>query len=1125
MKKIDGILVFSPSDLTAFIESEFTSWMDRHHLENPGKFEMDEVDESDELVQDKGNVHEQEVLAQLITEYGKVHTVPAVGNFETRHIETIEAMKRGEPVIYQAALKEGRFAGYADFIIKVQGKSKLGDYHYEAWDSKLAHSTKPYFIIQLLGYSTMLAEIQGVFPASIAVVLGTKERRTYKTAEFAFYYAAVKTRFLDFQDGFDPKTQPIPKKGEEIRRWGDEAATLIVNTDHLSQVANIRSVQIRKLEDAGITTMKALAESTRDRVPKMEPTTFKKLQKQAQLQIASKGKDKPVFEILPHPENVKVGLQSIPPFSEGDIYFDMEGYPLFENEGLEYLFGLIVHQGKDTEFIDFWAHSRAQEKKAFEDFIDFVYQRFKQYPDLHIYHYAAYEVTAVRKLSTRHATREFEVDELLRANVFVDLYKVVTQSMMVGEPSYSIKYIEHLYLAKRTGDVTNAGASIVEYAKYLEKPDGPDWKTSKVLKGIRDYNEDDCVSTIELTKWLREQQAVNGLPYVTKKKEEDEDPAKALQQTQSEAEILANQMLAGLNGKEVLTEDERVKKLLAELLQFHRREKKQYYWKYFEWIKLTHIELIDETECIGAITRSGNPVAVKKSQECEYAFDPAQDVKFTPESSCKLFIDDDRIVPATISRLDSKNGMVAIKLGPKVLADLGGTFPDVASILPPDPISTATIEASILDTVKSETLRPALRDFLHRSKPRLKSKANTEQLKLEDVLELDDSCICIQGPPGAGKTHSGSDVILNLLERGKKVAITSNTHQAIENLLKGVLKRAKECQKTAKVFKVNSTTDEELEGSGIEQIKPDEIADLEVDDGKGYVVGATAWGLVRDEVKNQFDYLFIDEAGQVSLANLVAVSRCTNNLVLLGDQMQLEQPVQGSHPGESSESCLTYLIQNHATIPPDLGVFLSQTYRMRPEVCAFVSRSFYESRLTSADQTKTRSLKQKGDSRVLKKTEGILFVEEVKGDHTQANMDEVRTIAEIIEALKNCEFIDNGKSRTITEKDIMVVAPYNLQVNLLKANLPEGVKVGTVDKFQGGEAPVAILSMCASSLENAPRGIEFIFNPNRINVALSRAKCLAIVVGNPALQVTDASTLEKMKLVNLFCAMVRAGSG
>ena len=479
MRKDQGKIVFSPSDLTTYLESPFSSWMDRHQIEFPNVYQMDESDESEELIQDKGNKHEKEVLGLLEKEYGKIHTVTSKGDFETRHQDTVLAMKRGESVIYQAALKMDRFAGYADFLIKVDGKSSLGDFHYEAWDSKLAHSTKPYFVIQLLGYSSMLATIQGKFPETITVILGTKDRRTYRNCEFVDYYEAVIKRFLAFQDGFDPKQQPLPNKGEEVRRWANEAEKLIESTDHLSQVANIRTAQIRKLENAGIATMKALAESKLDRISNMDPGTLKKLKNQARLQVVSIGKEKPHFEILPHPEKMRVGLQSIPPFSKGDIYFDMEGYPLFEDEGLEYLFGLIVHQGKDHLFMDYWAHNRAQEKIAFELFIDFVYQRFKQFPDLHIYHYAAYEVTAVRKLSTRHATREREVDELLRANLFVDLYKVVSQSLVVGEPSYSIKYIEHLYMEKRKGDVTNAGASIVEYAKYLDQPDGEDWKTSK----------------------------------------------------------------------------------------------------------------------------------------------------------------------------------------------------------------------------------------------------------------------------------------------------------------------------------------------------------------------------------------------------------------------------------------------------------------------------------------------------------------------------------------------------------------------------------------------------------------------------------------------------------------------
>ena len=514
--------------------------------------------------------------------------------------------------------------------------------------------------------------------------------------------------------------------------------------------------------------------------------------------------------------------------------------------------------------------------------------------------------------------------------------------------------------------------------------------------------------------------------------------------------------------------------------------------------------------------------------ECIYKFDPAQDIKYSAGNGAKLYLDSDHIAACEITEIDKDSGSITIKLGPTSLAKLGGSFPSLASIIPGDPIGTEAIEKSILDTAKPladnqtiSTLQPALRDFLLRSTPRATTLNPATDVTLNDVLNLQESSVCIQGPPGAGKTYSGSKAIVELLKRGKKVGITSNTHQAIETLLLGVIKTAREEKVPIKAYKSGGEEKEIYESLGIEHLKSNEIPGAEPATIGGYVLGATAWGFAREDVIDQFDYLFVDEAGQVSLANFVAVSRCAKNLVLLGDQRQLEQPTQGSHPGESGESCLTYLIQDHATIPPTLGVFLDKTFRMRPSVCKFVSDSFYESRLHSDESSLKRELIVPSGLKYLTQSEGVLFIPESRGENSQSNPEEVETISKVIEELKKCEFKNDKNSRPIKNEDILVVAPYNLQVNLLKSKLPNGVVIGTVDKFQGGEAPVVILSMCSSSLDNAPRGIEFLFSPNRINVALSRAKCLAIVVANPNLKTTDATSIEKMRLVSLFCALTR----
>jgi superfamily I DNA and/or RNA helicase len=248
------------------------------------------------------------------------------------------------------------------------------------------------------------------------------------------------------------------------------------------------------------------------------------------------------------------------------------------------------------------------------------------------------------------------------------------------------------------------------------------------------------------------------------------------------------------------------------------------------------------------------------------------------------------------------------------------------------------------------------------------------------------------------------------------------------------------------------------------------------------------------------------------------------NLVVLGDQMQLSQPMQGVHPGESGTSILDYYFQDHATIPDEQGIFLPTTYRMRPEICGFISNAFYEGRLKHEECTLDRSIRFEHHPKLLQRSAGITFIPVEHTGNTYESEEEVLVVREIIEDLLGQPFEENGKvTRPISEADILVVAPFNLQVRRLKAALAR-IRVGTVDKFQGQQAPVVIFSMTASEGDASPRGIEFLFDRNRLNVAISRAQVLAIIAASPKLEITRCSRLEQMQLVNLFCRAAQAGT-
>jgi uncharacterized protein len=751
-------------------------------------------------------------------------------------------------------------------------------------------------------------------------------------------------------------------------------------------------------------------------------------------------------------------------------------------------------------------------------------------------------------LSVQFGTREAEIDELLSREVFVDLYMIVNQALFVGQPSYSIKYIEHLYRARRDAGVTNAGDSIVEYAKYLNSPDGVTWETSAILRGIRDYNIDDCDSTVKLTFWLRSLQDQTGITYQENLpglensesiQDPDEDDGASLNPKEISDALLAPLMLAEEQGRS-LTTVERARKLMAELIEFHRRERKQYWWKHYDRIKLTHAELIEDSDCIGAVFKRGTPFKVARSLACLYGFDPEQSFKFHAGDPAKLLIHEGLVVNCKIEELRSESGELVIKLGPKELERAGGGFPGIASLLPGAPVKTRVLEDSILRQASSlvgstdlNALTPALSRFLTRTPPALRGERASGVRDLafcvEDIPRLDDSVLCVQGPPGAGKTYHASRAILELLNRPglTKVAITSNSHSAIENLMLAVMRRFNSHPLPFDVIKVGSES-EILTEMGVRSLVSGDLPHALHAAKKPVLVGGTAWAFAREDMEGLIDWLFVDEAGQVSLANLVAFAPSSRNLVLLGDQRQLEQPIQGSHPGESGESALKFLLQDHVTIPASLGVFLDHTRRMRKSVCDFISSYFYEGRLHSDPSTEQRKLEFPSGLKCIKKTEGLLFVAESRGDYSQKNPMEVETIGVILEELKQGFFFDGEEGappggRIITDSDVLIVAPYNLQVGVLKSAFPN-YRIGTVDKFQGQEAPIVIFSMTASSLDEVPRGLEFLLNPNRLNVAISRAQCLAIVVGNPNLRLANASSIEGMQLLNLYCGIVRRGS-
>ena len=636
----------------------------------------DEATEEDVLVRQAGDEHEREYLAGL---KATADVVEIDRRDEFAFSATARAMREGRPVIYQARLELGEFAGWSDFLFRVDGPSELGAWHYEVWDTKLARSMKPYFAIQLCCYAEMLEEIQGYRPDQAGIILGNGEREGLRLSDYWFYYRAIKRAFLEQQRSFDPKSPPPFPGLADYRHWTGCVTRQLKARNDVSLVANIRTVQIEKLSAADVATLPELAESKLETVPKMAAATFDRLRSQARLQFRSRSGAPPLYELLPvNPEAPRQGFAALPPASPNDVAFDIEGYPLTDG-GLEYLLGVTVQENSRLVFRDWWAHNAVEEQQSFEQFVDWVYARWRQDPTLHIYHYAAYETTALKRLMCRYATREHEIDELLRNQVFVDLYTVVRQSLLIGEPAYSLKNVEHLYLPPREGEVATAGQSMVYYHRWLTARDGQSWRDSATLKLIRDYNQADCESTWHLIPWLRQRQTDAGRPYIVP------EPPRELAEDTSARAVLAREMTASIpQDRAADPERWRVHELLAYLLEFHRREKKSLYWARYERMDMTGQELLEDRECLAGVERIGRlPTAVKQSYLYEYRF-PLQESKMRDGSRCLLASDGK--TGLTIETIDYDAQLLTIKRGKR-----NGPPPERFNLIPDEIVGTDAI--------------------------------------------------------------------------------------------------------------------------------------------------------------------------------------------------------------------------------------------------------------------------------------------------------------------------------------------------------------------------------------------------------------------------------------------------
>jgi uncharacterized protein len=1150
-------LVFSASDLVNAAECEYRALriLDEKLERTPrADFADDEMLQRAAVL---GDVHEHRVLAKFVADLGifspgnpggvwEVESAAAMdrATLTAKHDESMGALRAGAGVVFQASFFDGTFHGRSDFLVRTD------DGAYAVWDTKLARHAKVGALLQLAAYGDQLLRA-GLTPApQVTLVLGDNTSSVHSLTDLIPVYRERRERFLALMAGH--RSQP----GAVV--WGAPGhlacgrcgycSEMVESTRDLLLVANMSSARRADLQEAGIRSIDDLAASD------PAPPGAARLRDQARMQLGSGDADGGVdyagtdgrqrrLEYRVLPENT---LALLPEPSEGDIFFDFEGDPLWQDPatgswGLEYLFGVVENPpspGAEPPFRALWAHSRTEEKQAFTGFLDYVAMRRAKHKDLHIYHYAAYEKTALRQLSLTHVLGEDAVDTLLREGVLVDLYDTVRRSLLISENSYSIKKLEPLYMGTtlRSGDITDAGASVVAYAGYCAARDADQPAlAAEILEGIRSYNEYDCLSTLHLRNWLLGLAAERGI--------KPGGPAAAEPRTSAPEPPAEEQKLLDYLGALPVSggpgSDDRAVAMVAAAVGYHRRERKQFWWEHFDRLGPS-VEALEEKrdvfvpdsveELTGWARRTPKARTLARTLRLSGKLPEGSDFK----AGSSWFSIYDAPLPDGVESSDSRPGGRGGWFGTSVLeripdADGGGLVVQErlptgglphshlpVALGPDQPLRTQSIEAA-LQAIAGEVASslpdlprgPGL-DLLRRLPPRLAGGDPLPPVTdgagpgavqgaggdaggyagaiTAAVTRLDSSYLAVQGPPGTGKTHVGADVINRLVARGWKVGVVAQSHAVVENLLEAALRAGVPADRVAKKTDRNAPWPHRSD---------DDVAGL-LQQGDGCLIGGTAWTLTGSKVPpGALDLLVIDEAGQFSLANTLAVSRSSSRLLLLGDPQQLPQVSQGRHPEPVNESALGWLSDGSATLPERFGYFLADSWRMHPDLCAFVSRLAYDGRLESTPEAALRRLEGPPAG-----------VERVLISHTGNTTSSLEEAAEVVAQARRHLGLSwtpgpGGPARALAQTDLLVVAPYNAQVDTIRtalaaAGLPH-IPVGTVDRFQGQQAAVVLISMTCSSAADAPRGIEFLLSRNRVNVAVSRGQWRAVIIRAPEL--------------------------
>ncbi|QAV70755.1 TM0106 family RecB-like putative nuclease [Salinibacterium sp. UTAS2018] len=1156
----DTALVTSASDLTQASNCEFGFL---RVLDKRLGFSTDPLPDDDAMLMraaELGNAHEARLRDRYRDEFGDAmvefdkppgRDAAVLRDYAAR---TRDALLAGAPVVFQGVFfdesdPESPFIGYADFLVKQPDGS------YRVVDSKLSRHVRVTALLQLAAYHEQLLKLGVAADGTVELILGNDTSELAAVADIAPVFRRRRTRMHAIIAEHRAEGKPVDWHDERYARDGrckfckepSQAA------DDLFTVAGLRAGQRTKFLAAGIRTLTDLAE-TEERpddlaIPK---ASFAKLHLQAKLQHTVDPADShakpPVVVVDPLP------IASLPAPNAGDLFFDFEGDPMYSEPGiggtprwgLDYLFGWVDAAG---DFDCLWAHSLDEERIALRSFLKFVTEQRQQHPGLHIYHYAAYEKTHLLSIAARHGEGEDVVDQLLREGVLVDLYPIVRGALRIGTPSYSIKKLEPLYMGdeERAG-VTNAADSIGEYVESsVAAANGNMERATEIRDAIARYNEYDCVSTLKLRDWLRALPEVQGM---TVDVDETELDVKAF-----EPSALDLQLQALGDDAEERDDDTAASayRMAAAAIDYHRREVKSFWWEHYDrleqpselWEDTRGIFVVDSAMLTLDWHKEGRQRNERRHLYLRGQWAPGSSA---PRPGGDVFLVYGNPLPyvppghRTGQRLaravrfsdpaEDADGIFVIETRPDEIPAWDEMPTHITPGPPPRADSiVAAIEAWGETVVAAAPEWPddAMSDLLLHKAPAtvsalepMTSADDGVRAVIASLVSRESGYLAVQGPPGTGKTYLAAHVIHELVERHHwKVGITAQSHKVVENVLDAVVLDANlNPELVAKAVPTGFDAGYYADGPFSELPYNGHAGFALEHENSGYVIGGTAWDLTnRKRVQaDQLDLLVIDEAGQFSLANTIGVAASAKRILLLGDPQQLPQVSQGIHPAPVDGSALGHVIGELAVLPDDFGYFLEESRRMDEAVTRPVSQLSYDGLLRSHASTEGRMLAGVAP--------GLHSVPTAHVDNSTFASEEADRVVELVREHLGALWTSqaDGSPKPLDEDGIIVVTPYNAQVELIRGRLDAAgysrVVVGTVDKFQGREAVISIVSLAASSADDVPRGLDFLLSRNRLNVSISRAQWAAYLVYSPALLDSLPQTAEGVATLSRFISLV-----